>query len=346
MGKCEHVAWLRLIRDTNLFIQDECRLSRLIQDLPRPTGQFPNLILLLGTRNKDTATRELFPRNNIRRSRSRSFLNLRLDSSTSDQDYPIFFGDGDLLESEEPSSSDICHPRSILPIAWQPPPHTSAAEILQARLCFTFGDVICIFADDYGGLSSVGHLIRRWALSTTCTEDFQSRTRILVAVSGVSSSATFEALEVEELREQLKRDDGSLLTDDAFCIKIVKLADDSISPLARYRRLKEILLNELDLVREARIRTFRQFSALHLQSLYYQALEQLTESYNDTFDFVRASRISNPVSSSLYQHLLRFIRISQPAGHSLDSISSFIASALVLDAYPPSMHGKTTRSSP
>ena len=342
MGKCEHVAWLRLIRDTNLFLQDEHRLSRLTQDLPRPTIQYPNLVLLLGTRNKDMATKELFPRNNIRRSKSRSFLDLRLDVSTIDQECPVLFGDGDFLETEAPSSSEVCHSRSVLPIAWKPPAHVREAEVLQARLFSSFGDVVCIFADDYGGLSSVGHLIRRWASSVTSAEDPQSRTRILVVVSGMSSSVAFETLEVDEFRKQLVRDDGSLLTDDTFRIKIVKLADDSISALARYRRLKEILLNELDSVREVRLRTFRQFSALHLQFLFSQALKQFTESYDDAFNFIRASRTGHPVSSSLCQHLSRFVKLSKLAGYSLHSISKFISSALLLDANPPKMHGKRT----
>ena len=294
----------------------------------------------------EIALKEIFPRNNFRRSPIRGCLNLALDTSSADQDFPRFLAYGALSEVLEPNQSVPCHPRSILPIKWQPPPPPiSATDIVAVRLPIRFADVLCIFADDYGGLGPTASIIKNWASLASQPSSSQSkRSTILVIVSGLSECATLEAIEMQTFRDILGRQDGVHSTKNCFSIKVVKLSGQDVSSLARYRRLKEIILDELDRARATRAQAGLLFSAIHLPFLYCQALQLTVRTWSEKFDVIQASRARSPVNSSLSEHLLRLMKVCSGSNVSTELLCKFVATALLVDAFPPQMHSEFDRS--
>src|SRR6266481_3771529 len=67
MNSCAHIAWLQAIENEatgQLSLEETGRLSRIVQNMPHANVQTPRLVHLIGTREKDTALKYLFPQNN------------------------------------------------------------------------------------------------------------------------------------------------------------------------------------------------------------------------------------------------------------------------------------------
>jgi hypothetical protein len=57
------------------------------------------------------------------------------------------------------------------------------------------------------------------------------------------------------------------------------------------------------------------------------------------FNFIAATRIGNEIRSDYPYHLQNFLTQAINSGIPADTMVSFIASSILMDAYPPRMHG-------
>ncbi|KAJ5178966.1 hypothetical protein N7492_002176 [Penicillium capsulatum] len=80
------------------------------------------------------------------------------------------------------------------------------------------------------------------------------------------------------------------------------------------------------------------FSATHLSELFRLAVENLCLSPLLQFDFIAATRQQNPLDGSFTSHLKEFLVLAGKSRAPYEAISSHIASAVLMDAYPPGMH--------
>lgn len=94
MSSCKHTSWLDYTHTTEVVLWDTGRLSRLSRELTNPAQHRPSLILFVGRKSKDFALRDLFPWNNIKRSRREGLVTLRADTLSLHSDFPIFFAVG------------------------------------------------------------------------------------------------------------------------------------------------------------------------------------------------------------------------------------------------------------
>ena len=340
MAVCEHIAWLRLSGHNDLFLHDGQRFQCLLQEINSPDTQFPSLVLFLGKRQMATALREVFTQNNFRKTRKESFLDLRVDTTTTTSDYPLFFADGDLDYAIPPRVEDPpCHETRVLPLEWSTPFGIHPLFLLYSRLVFPFTDVICLFAEDYGGLERLATILKLCASFGNASSMATSvRPRVIIAVSGHDSSPTYDLFETEQFRSRLQEQNADVQSNSFFHVKLVKLAGDHLSPLARYRRLKEVILNEVDEARETKIQKRGLFSAIHMSSLFSRAIVHTTRCIDRPFNFIGASRVMNPASTCHSFHLLNFLKLTGKTKHHEEFVSRTIASSILFDAYPPRMH--------
>jgi len=84
------------------------------------------------------------------------------------------------------------------------------------------------------------------------------------------------------------------------------------------------------------------YSAIHLAEFFRMAVTHTATSFLRPFDFVLASRQNNEVGSDHADHLTTFLRLGTQAELSWDVITNYIASSILLNAYPPRMHSQTS----
>ncbi|CAF9908092.1 MAG: hypothetical protein GOMPHAMPRED_006067 [Gomphillus americanus] len=313
--RCDHIAWMQCTNENNrLRLQENFRLSSIVSSLPDPFNQYPGTIAFYGKRHMQNALREVFPRNKFRRSSGRSLLNLRLDIVSERQDHPILFADGDLTNLESTCFSGTCHMSKTLPTSWNGVDAQQVGRLLHARLAWLFVDVICVFAEDYGGLTGIMDLISRFVSCGSASSLPQAtRPSLIIATPSWTRSSTLAVIEKDTLHQTIK--ERSRAMESVFSsIKVLELTDSTVSSLARYRRLKEVLLNELDHGRIIRLETKTLFLAEHLVAFWMSASRSIASDAFRDFDFIQASRQDLRTPQDFTSHLSTFVNCALTYG--------------------------------
>ena len=343
MASCEHLAWLQVVGINDLRLLDPGRMSQLVRELKDPANQRPSSLLFVGRQAKDLALRELFPDNNFKKHPCDGVATLRIDNASIYSDRPILFAESSPSDAIPLAAEDphLCETESV-PIQWAE--DTTVQElynVLHARLFCLFADVVCVFADDFADFDDAVQLLKSWAAAGSAAGHFDKiRPRVVIVRRGdaASPSPTYDLLKIDDLQQGLHS--GSLK--DLFSsIKVLHLAAEQLSPLARFRRLKELLWREIDEMRHARQNLGCLYSAEHTTRFFHMAVAHTAASISRPFDFLSASRRGNDVEPDFVHHLSRFMRSGVDHQAPRDALMTFVASSIMLDAYPPKMHGKT-----
>ncbi|KAA8642588.1 patatin-like phospholipase family protein [Aspergillus tanneri] len=339
MSKCEHTFWLELAAGKAVpQLVYGSRLARLVNELPKPSAQLPQLIFFMGRRQKNQALRQLCSSNYRGQSRHQGSINIRSDNRTLHSLQPRFFADCDptcrsLLAAF--GNLRVCHPEQVFPV--ELPTEHSLLDLMLSRLLFLFVDVLCIFADDVGGLEGVRELLATWArIGSASSLPRAVRPRVIVVV-GNTPSITHSLLdEGDFLLELLNVADLPFFA--AFGdIKISRLLPEELSPDARYLPLGGDITQELRNMRFSRECHSALFTARHFQAFFEVALKQISTAPLSQFDFIRAARQQNPLDGAFSSHLINFLKIGNKTRAPYDEMASYIASAILMDAYPPGM---------
>ena len=339
---CNHAALLQLASNDSLSLCDTGRLDQVCRMLPDPVRQKPSLIFFPGAGSKDHALSYLFRPERLKKGAREGGNSLRIDRSTMDSDNPILILESD-LEAPPPRPLQYvnCHENQAHKIVWHPPPSDCLWLSLHARLLFPFADVICIFANDFGGLEGVVRYLRRCSkYSFASSAPWQIRPRVLIVCSSRDESPTLHLLEIEELRYGLLQEGGPDLQECFSEISVLDLPGDHTSPMVKYRSLVQSLLKHAQQMRQIRTKNSYLFTAAHLSAFFSKAVAHVSRSARQPFNFIQESRQKIPPSPDFQDHLARFLGLAAKLKVPYDAIASFAASAAMLDAYPPGMHGK------
>lgn len=346
MNSCYHLGWFHLSGRGGIHLHHCNRALTVIQEMTSPDTQHPSMIFFVGKRSKDAALRELFPNNNIRRGNKSGIVNLRLDSSTFGSDLPLLFADGDpSAPIPHRLGATAYHGQTTVPLAWSRDHEQSILQVVHARLVALFSDVICIFADDLGGLDGVADFLVRWVRmgSPSCLPT-KIRPRVIVVVREEDAAVTHRVLQIYDLETHLQREYPELRAQVFSSISLMHLAGDHVSSLARHRRLKEVLLTEVEALRTDRIEHRLLFSATHFEAFFRYAVQHVATSIDVPFDFIANTRVCNRIEDDYRDHIAAFMSLSYEYFGSYESLTSFIASSILMDAYPPRMHGEYLNS--
>lgn len=344
MSSCGHLAWLQVTGEDEVALHNPNRFQRVVREMTNPAGQFPRVVHLLGRKSKDLALRELFPHNNTRRTRHNAIANLRADAASLNSDSPLLFVDSDPFSTNTPSHNfEPCHETSTYPTTWSRSSEYSAQDILYARLFFPFTDVICIFADDFPCLEDVARRLITWLkIGSGSSLPHMLRPRVLVVMPESGPSATSDVLQIENFQFIMREQTLATLEENFASIHIFRLASDHLSPMARHRRLKEAINTQTEELQGLRHQQGFMFSAAHLEAFFGLAVQHTARTITEPFDFIKASRIGNEINDDYPDHLLTFLKLSEQFKLPYDTVTSFIASSILMDAYPPGMHRESS----
>ena len=344
MGSCKHTSWLDFTHGTDVVLWDTGRLSRLSLELTNPSRQKPSLILFVGRKIKEFALRDLFPWNNIKRSSREGLVTLRADTLSLHSDFPIFFAESDPSNTPVQSEASACHEASSWPLRWGLGAGRSLYDVAHARLFSLFVDVLCIFADDFNNFGDVVSRIRAWAALGRASGQFHmARPKVIIVKQGAGPgpSPTYDLLESEYLQYNLSQPD---IVAFFSSVTVLHLADEQISPLARHRPLKELIQRQTDEVRHIKQSIGCLFSALHLTWYFGEAVKHTARTAVEPFDYVGSSRRANPISTDFSEHLTNFLELGARCNLPENTWTSYIASVILVDAYPRGMHCKSIAS--
>jgi hypothetical protein len=341
---CDPSAWLRLVGGESGFgLQCENQFQGIIDQLTATApSKSPCLGLFLGRKKKDAALREVFPHNNLERQQcAQGVIRLELDNASLKSDHPILFADADpnLPATTYDNCQSSSPSRRVVSLPWAAAVPHLVQDIVLSRLLFLFTDVICLFADDVGGLDGVKTLLTTWAtIGSASSLPSTVRPRLLVISEEDHSSATYNLLEREDFRYHLLHNTGIDLSQTFASIKAIMLPGEYLSPAVQHMRLRENIAREFDLAHRSRDTASVAFSGTHQNALFDRALEHISRTIEEPFDFVRAARLDNELRTDYSSHVENFLSLTRMKEIPTDAACSFIASSVLMDAYPPNMH--------
>jgi hypothetical protein len=214
----------------------------------------------------------------------------------------------------------------IIPLPWAAKfPDPPWAALLSLGI-FPHADVVCVFIEDCGGLKGTEELLRTWAeLAPTSQYHPDVRPHLIM----VSADLPMGIGEVHP----------ELLQPFSGC-SMISLPKSTSSSSARHNVLKIEFERAVRSARDQRRRSSMLFSTRHLETLFLRTMKHLSQPTIIPFNVVQASRQDNPVSLDYGLHLTHFMTIAKHQKIPHEAQRSFIASAMLLDAYPPDMHSK------
>jgi hypothetical protein len=335
-------AWLDLVHDsTGWALVDTGRMDRIVQDMSHPATQYPSLVYFLGNGNRVPALRSLFPQNNITRRGPAGLARLHLSTTTASTEHPIWFAESGFHDSTanhvDGRLASADHHRHY------PLPTMAGGSVMDLkhhiwrRALFPWTSVLCLFVDGSAELQAAHDLLDR-----SPTEIHAGR-----HPAPASSTAMRVIMVLTDPRAEYRTDPWEGLP-SAFpdpdapdpAISILDLRDrHDLSPRAAFEPLRRTLLDQIQISRDQRMQQGLLFSARHLNYLWNRTLgggQLITPQAR--IDCLQIAREQLAVDPSLGHRLAEFLAHASQTGCSPHDIHMVIASALLMDAYPPGMH--------
>lgn len=240
-----------------------------------------------------------------------------------------------------PRGKDTCHETITHLVAWSdnddgPLTEQGLADHIQARLLFLFTHVLCIFANDYGGLDRVAEQLAIWtAIGSASSLPGSVHPRLLIVTS--VPGADFDSV---VLRFRLRVLSDPEFPDSFSSLNVVNVSGSSRAPLWNFSGLGAVLGDEASAARLERVNTHTLFSMVHVVAFFDMALRDFARSPRHTFDFIQRTREDNPVPPNFQSHLASFMSLCSEQKLPESILWDFIASAIIMDCFPPDMHCK------
>ncbi|KAF1965189.1 FabD/lysophospholipase-like protein [Bimuria novae-zelandiae CBS 107.79] len=254
--------------------------------------------------------------------------------------FDVTLADGDVpnyISGGKNAKVDKCH--EIIRRPLRRSGNTAAVDIY-THLLFPFTDVFCFFAADIGGFRQIARHLATWlerGHSSTLPES--TLPSVVIVTDKITPRAEIEEEARKAFLWMLREETAKDLIKQILAIDIVALfPTGTMSIDARYRRVKERLMERSDQARNSREGTRTLFSVTHFAALFKYASGHFPDSLHKPFDFIRASRAQNLVAPDLDEHLSNFLKHITSSDQLIEFAAPTIASALFLDSYPPDAH--------
>ena len=331
-------AWLDILSDTTgRSLVDTGRFEEIVQGMSHPNSQYPSLVYFAGNGNRVKALQALFPRNNVTRKGPAGLIRVHLSTATAHTEHPIIFAESNPFS--QAGVGDTCllrwsgdrHRRYPLSLGESQPLADLQQEVIRQKI-LPWTQVLCFFVDTISEMQHVQQLLDApiGTLSIGASH-IRSMMRVVIVLSGDSQLEAHGA------------DDGFELPNawlGQHMLTILDLRDRSkLSPSVAYDPLRSLILDQIQQIRSLQKENCLSFSAVHLNALWGRGLQLRMGSSNPaSLDCLLVAREGFKRKAAMASCFVELQSQFASSACPENEVYSFIASALLMDAYPPEMH--------
>jgi hypothetical protein len=347
MGHCQHTQWLGLgLEGNKACLQLSDRLQNLCDRNLDSYAQQPSLFVFIGGEAKSVALRQLFHVKTGGTQRKLGEVHLHTDASSTFHEGTILIAEGDIPTEVQRGKgfTNKCHEITRQTIRNRTLGINNLGQIAKdvySTLLFPFTNVFCLFSEDLGGLEYVARHVSAWMEhGTPSALPRATLPKMFIVTKSETSGIKCEEESTNTFLRLLKEATDQDLSNWFSSIEVVALLpNDTISDQVGHSFLRERLMNACDLVRNHRLEERMLFSMTHFIAYLQSACKHFSDNNSKPFDFIIASRDSNPVATDLDEHLNNIINQMKTPRNLIDFAAPIIASSLLLDNYRAADHG-------
>ncbi|KAJ5340343.1 hypothetical protein N7541_009467 [Penicillium brevicompactum] len=332
-------AWLDLVSENEVWnLVDTNRLGELVQELPYPKCQYPSLLYFTGSSNRMKALRALFPYNNITRKGPAGLIRLHLSTKTAHTQSPILFAESSLcLEHSLGDSKWLKHSTtkhrsfSITGAEGLLPPARLQQEV-KRELVLPWTQILCLFLDSAADIQAARNLLQQPRRQLTIgDEGIPAPTQIVIVLTDGKHTTKAFTKEYAQLQKTIK----------TGTVTILDLGPRSgLSDSVAFAPLQSLILKQLGIVQAEQLSACRRFSAVHLCAFWnthVQSHQRLLDA--PPFDLLERARRGYTRNDTMGDCLREVSQHKPSVGCSEEDFDDLVATAFLMDAYPPGMHG-------
>ena len=332
-------AWLDILSDTTgSYLVDTGRFEEIVQGMSHPNSQYTSLVYFAGNGNRIKALQALFPHNNVTRKGPAGLIRAHLSTATAHTEHPVIFAESNPFSQAGVGDSCLLrwsgdrHRRYPLGLGGSQPLADLQQEVIRYKI-LPWTQVLCFFVETVSEIRNVQKLLDApiGTLSIGASH-IQGIMHVVIVLSG-------------NTQPEVHDDDGFELPNAwlrQHRITVLDIRDRSeLSPSVAFDPLRSLVLEQIQEVRSLQKEKCLSFSAVHLNALWGRGLQVRMGSSNPAnLDCLLVAREGYKRKTAM---ISCFIELKTQFANSAcpeDELYNFIASALLLDAYPPEMHRK------
>ncbi|KAJ5775840.1 uncharacterized protein N7511_000851 [Penicillium nucicola] len=326
-----------LFDSTGRSLVDTGRFEEIVQGMSHPDSQYPSLVYFAGNGNRIKALQALFPRNNITRKGPSGLLRAHLSTATAHTEYPVIFTESNpfshagLSDTRLLRWSEDRHRRYALNVGESQSLAELQQEVITQKI-LPWTQVLCFFVDTISEMRNVQQLLDApiGTLSIGASH-IHSMMRVLIVLSGNSQ------FEVQSPDDDFELSNAWLAQRKVTILDLRDRAE--MSPSVTFDPLRSLIFDEIQEIRALQKEKCLLFSAVHLNALWDRGLQlQIGSPSPANLDCLLVAREGFKRKTTNIDCLLELKTQVASSVSSENELYSFIASALLLDAYPPGMH--------
>jgi len=328
--------WLDFVTEvTGNVLVDTGQLEKIVGNLPHPQSQYPSLVWFAGNENRIKALQALFPHNNITRRGPAGLCRLHVSTHTAHSENPILVAESNTFKDTGVGDSKPCH-LSGKGTQRYPVSHGQHVNDIRRQLdtnvLLAWTHVLCLFVDTPAEFQWAREMVQRPCHSIKVGNRAVPGCLRFVIVQTFDSETECGDKARSQLKLQYKSQQHVTILDLRHRFML--------SPKACFEPLRQVLLDQIDMARTEKLEKGVLFSASHLSSLWSRTLDSVMSKPGELpMDCLQVAREGHELNCTT-EHLVHFIDHARDLKCTSMDVHTFIATALLMNAYPPGMHSK------
>jgi hypothetical protein len=336
-------AWLDIIREgEDWTFVDTDRLGELVKGMPFPERQYPDLIYFAGQKSRIRALRSFLPQNNVTRKGANGLVRLHIDHKALNTDSPLIIAESSLCLQQSTGDTKWLryattkHRRYALSMAGGFSSAESIQEEIKRQLVLPWTRVLCLFVESEFDLKATQSLLQQPHRQLQVgSQASRTSPEVIIVLNNNIHGLAVASPEYEKLRQIVE---GGRIT-------FLDLSSrSSLSDTIAFEPLWALISEKLQSVHAEDERVCGRFSAFHLSSLWDTSVPANGQLWKASpLDLLAQARIGFPKTEKKDEFLKELLNSAMPSvNHSavLEGLVEVVASAFLMNAYPPGMHGR------
>ncbi|CAI7602506.1 unnamed protein product [Penicillium pancosmium] len=335
-------AWLDIVREgEDWTVVDTDRLGELVKGMPFPERQYPDLIYFAGHKSRIRALRSFLPQNNVTRKGANGLIRLHIDHKAINTDSPLMIAESSLCLQQSTGDTKWLrhattkHRRYAISKAGGLSSAESIQEEIKRQFVLPWTRVLCLFVESESDLKATQSLLQQPHRQLQVgSKAIRSSPEVIIIINKNVHGPAITSPRYEELRQIVG---GGRIT-------FLDLSSrSSLSDTIAFEPLWALISEKLQSVHAEDEIVCGRFSAFHLSALWNASVPVNGQLWKASpLDLLAQARVGFPQTEKKDEFLHKFLQSAMSSvNHSAvpEGLVEVVASAFLMDAYPPGMHG-------